>query len=219
MDFRESNSSITPDSVSSDFPVDLTVDDRDSTILELYSQGYSTYQIATKLTINRHTVSKVLRDNDIKTRRTKDYFKPAHDEIVNLFTRKGLSKHDIAKKMDCTYYTVRKVLEDRGVIFNKKDRETLAIAKYIQMKNQGLMNIDIANFLEMTTKQLNRLVRNSGFNIQAIRLRTKKFTNLIDIIKLRLEGFTLTEISIKFRMNIVEIKDILYHFGLSKNKR
>ena len=191
---------------------------RDLIILDMYNNGYSTYQIADALELNRHTVSKVLKDNNISTRITADYHKFKHQEIIDLFN-KGKSKKEIAVELELTDYTVRKVLEDNGLILNKKDRETVSISRYIQMKNKGYDNESIAIFLEMTTKQLNKLVRNSGVNVTAVRHRTKEIESLPDIILERLQGEAIKSISLKYEMDLIALREILYEFGLSSNKR
>ena len=201
-----------------DFSESSFLSERDMVILNMYNNGHSTYQIADAMELNRHTVSKVLKDNNISTRITADYHKFKHQDIIDLF-HKGKSKKEIAVELELTDYTVRKVLEDNGLILNKKDRETISISRYIQMKNKGYDNESIAIFLEMNTKQLNKLVRNSGVNVTAVRHRTKEIESLPDIILLRLQGGTLKEISLKYEIDIVVLLEILYEFGLSKTKR
>ncbi len=201
-----------------DFSKSNLLSNRDLMILDMYIGGFSTYQIADALDLNRHTVSKVLKNNNVATRITADYHKFKHEDIIDLFN-KGKSKKEIAKILDLTDYTVRKVLEDNGLILNKKDRETISIARYIQMKNKGYDNDSISIYLEMTLKQLNKLVRNSGVNVTAVRHRTKEMESLPDIILRRLKGETMKDISLKYKIDIVSLKEILYEFGLSSTKQ
>ncbi|MHA2255946.1 MAG: hypothetical protein ACXAAM_07735, partial [Candidatus Heimdallarchaeaceae archaeon] len=174
--------------------------------------------IAEILEINRHTASKVLKENEIQTRTIADYHKLKHHDIVHLF-KQGKTKHEIAKELNITYYTVRKVLEDKGLVLNKKDRETLAIARYIQMKNKGYENDAIAIFLDMTEKQLNRLIRNSGVNVSSVRNKTRNIDILPDIVLQCLKGMTLSKISMKYKVDLVLVKEILYEFGLCTQKK
>ena len=192
--------------------------ERDALIIEMYDEGLSTYEIAEILEINRHTVSKVLKENEIQTRTIADYHKLKHHDIVHLF-KQGKTKHEIAKELSITYYTVRKVLEDKGLILNKKDRETLAIARYIQMKNRGYDTDAIAIFLDMTEKQLNRLVRNSGVNVSLVRQRSKNIDTLPDIVLQCLKGMKPKEISYKYEVDLTLVKGILYEFGLCNDKK
>ncbi len=201
-----------------DFSESSLLSQRDMIILDMYNNGLSTYQIADALELNRHTVSKVLKNNKISTRITADYHKFKHQEIIDLF-HKGKSKKEIALELDLTDYTVRKVLEDNGLILNKKDRETISISRYIQMKNKGYDNESIAIFLELTTKQLNKLVRNSGVNVTAVRHRTKEIESLPDIILERLQGGAIKSISLKYKIDIIILREILYEFGLSQTKQ
>ncbi|MHA1225094.1 MAG: hypothetical protein ACTSP3_17965, partial [Candidatus Heimdallarchaeaceae archaeon] len=103
---------------------------------------------------------------------------------------------------------------DKGLILNKRDRQTLSIARYIQMKNKGYDNEYIAVFLGLTERQLNKLVRNSGINISSVRSKTKKLEILPDIVLSRLKGASIAKISLKYKIDIVLLKQILYEFGL-----
>ena len=191
--------------------------ERDALIIEMYDEGLSTYEIAEALEINRHTISKVLKENEVETRTIADYHKLKHDDITELF-KQGKTKHEIAKDLGLTYYTVRKVLEDKGLILSKKDRETMSIARYIQMKNKGYDNESIASFLNITKKQLNKLIRNCGVNVTAVRHKTGDVENLSDIILSRLKGMKIANISLKHKIDLVLLRQILYDFGLSTSK-
>ncbi|MHA1953079.1 MAG: hypothetical protein ACW96U_03945 [Candidatus Heimdallarchaeaceae archaeon] len=204
--------------VYQDFTKHRPLSERDALIIEMYDEGLSTYEIAEILEINRHTASKVLKENEIQTRTIADYHKLKHHDIVHLF-KQGKTKHEIAKELNITYYTVRKVLEDKGLVLNKKDRETLAIARYIQMKNKGYENDAIAIFLDMTEKQLNRLIRNSGVNVSSVRNKTRNIDILPDIVLQCLKGMTLSKISMKYKVDLVLVKEILYEFGLCTQKK
>jgi len=189
--------------------------ERDALIIAMYEDGLSTYEIAQELEMNRHTISKVLKENRIETRTIADYHKLKHGDIEELFN-KGKTKHEIAKELGLTYYTVRKVLEDRGLILNKKDRETVSIARYIQMKNKGYDNEYIAIFLDISEKQLNKLIRNSGVNVSIVRCKTKNIEGLPEVILQKLKGSTNREISLKYKIELILVREILYEFGLSK---
>ncbi|MCG3225374.1 MAG: helix-turn-helix domain-containing protein [Candidatus Heimdallarchaeota archaeon] len=204
--------------VYQDFTKHRPLSERDALIIEMYDEGLSTYEIAEILEINRHTASKVLKENEIQTRTIADYHKLKHHDIVHLF-KQGKTKHEIAKELSITYYTVRKVLEDKGLVLNKKDRETLAIARYIQMKNRGYENDAIAIFLDMTEKQLNRLIRNSGVNVSTVRHKSRNIDVLPDIVLQCLKGMTLSKISMKYKVDLVLVKEILYEFGLCTRKK
>ena len=193
----------------------VPLNERDALIVEMYEDGLSTYEIAIELELNRHTVSRVLKENRIETRTIADYHKFKHEDIEDLFNR-GKSKHEIAKELGLTYYTVRKVLEDRGFIRNRKDKETLRIANYVQMKNRGYDNEAISIYLGLNdVKQLNKLIRNSTVNVTAVRLKTKKIESLPDIVRDRLEGKSIHDISMKYNLYILDVIDILYEFGLT----
>ncbi len=189
--------------------------ERDALIIAMYEDGLSTYEIAQELEMNRHTISKVLKENRIETRTIADYHKLKHSDIEELFN-KGKTKHEIAKELGLTYYTVRKVLEDRGLILNKKDRETVSIARYIQMKNKGYDNEYIAIFLDISEKQLNKLIRNSGVNVSTVRCKTKNIEGLPEVILQKLKGSTNREISLRYKIELILVREILYEFGLSK---
>ena len=191
--------------------------ERDALIIEMYDEGLSTYEISEALEINRHTISKVLKENEIETRTIADYHKLKHDDIIELF-KQGKTKQEIAKDLGLTYYTVRKVLEDKGLILNKKDRETMSIARYVQMKNKGYDNESIASFLNITRKQLNKLIRNCGVNVTAVRNKTSEIENLSDIILSRLKGMKIANISLKYEIDLVLLREVLYDFGLSTTK-
>ena len=191
--------------------------ERDALIIAMYEDGLSTYEISEELELNRHTISKVLKENRIETRTIADYHKLKHGDIEELFN-KGKTKHEIAKELGLTYYTVRKVLEDRGLILNKKDRETVAISRYIQMKNKGYDNEYIAIFLDISEKQLNKLIRNSGVNVSSVRNRTKNIEVLPEIILQKLRGLTNRQIALKYRIDLVLVREILYEFGLSQKQ-
>jgi DNA-binding CsgD family transcriptional regulator len=191
--------------------------ERDALIIEMYDEGLSTYEIAEALEINRHTISKVLKENEVETRTIADYHKLKHDDITELF-KQGKTKHEIAKDLGLTYYTVRKVLEDKGLVLNKKDRETMSIARYVQMKNKGYDNESIASFLNITRKQLNKLIRNCGVNVTVVRHKTSEIENLSDIILSRLKGMKIANISLKYKINLVLLREVLYDFGLSTSR-
>jgi len=199
------------------FTVYRPLSERDALIIEMYDEGLSTYEIAEALELNRHTISKVLKENEIETRTIGDYHKLKHDDITELF-KQGKAKHEIAKDLGLTYYTVRKVLEDKGLILSKKDRETMSIARYIQMKNKGYDNESISSFLNISRKQLNKLIRNCGVNVTAVRHKTGEIENLSDIILSRLKGMKITDISLKYKIELVLLREILYDFGLSTSK-
>ncbi|MCE7741065.1 MAG: helix-turn-helix domain-containing protein, partial [Candidatus Heimdallarchaeota archaeon] len=58
---------------------------RDALIVEMYEDGLSTYDIAIQLELNRHTISRVLKENRIETRTIADYHKFKHEDIELLF--------------------------------------------------------------------------------------------------------------------------------------
>jgi DNA-binding CsgD family transcriptional regulator len=214
---KNTNDATMKEEILHDFLEYRPLSERDALIIEMYEEGLSTYEIAEALEINRHTASKVLRENAIQTRTIADYHKLKHEDIVLLF-KQGKTKHEIARELTLTYYTVRKVLEDKGLILNKKDRETLAISRYIQMKNKGYETEAIAIFLDMTEKQLNRLIRNSGVNVTAVRHRAKNLEVLPDIVLQRLKGVKIADISLIYEVDLLVVREILYEFGLSKSK-
>ncbi|MHA1203080.1 MAG: hypothetical protein ACTSQ4_11255 [Candidatus Heimdallarchaeaceae archaeon] len=199
--------------VGSGFSVNHEMSIRDVSIVELYDGGKSTYQIAEELELNRHTVSKVLKKNQIETRTIADYHKLKHEEVVELFN-KGKDKKEIAESLELTDYTVRKVLEEKGLLLKKRDRDTILIARYIQMKNKGYDNESISIFLSITQKQLNKHIRNSGVNVTAVRFKTKTIENIADLIRKRLEGFKVTELSLEYGLDLLLLREIFYDFGL-----
>ena len=87
------------------------------------------------------------------------------------------------------------------------------------MKNRGYENDAIAIFLDMTEKQLNRLIRNSGVNISSVRHKSRNIEILPDIVLQCLKGMTLSKISMKYKVDLVLVKEILYEFGLSTQKK
>jgi len=190
---------------------------KEAIVIEMYEDGLSTYDIAEQLDVNRHTISRILKENEIETRTIADYHKLKHDDIVLLY-KEGKNKHEIAKELGLTYYTVRKVLEDKGLALNKKDRETVAIARYIQMKNKNYENEYIAIFLDLTEKQLNRLIRNSGVNVSSVRHQTKDIEVLPEIVLQKLKGMAVSEIALKYEIDILVVRNILYEFGLAAKK-
>ncbi len=195
----------------------IPLSQRDALIVEMYEDGLSTYDIALQLEVNRHTISRILKENKIETRTTADYHKLKHEEIELLF-KEGKTKHEIAKELGLTYYTVRKVLEDKGLILNRKDRESVAIARYIQMKNKGYENEYIAIFLDLSEKQLNKLIRNSGVNVTSVRQQSRDIEVLPEIVLQKLQGMTISDISMKYEIDIVIVRGVLYEFGLSNKK-
>ena len=199
--------------VGSGFSVNHEMSLRDNSIVELYDEGKSTYQIADELELNRHTVSKVLKKNQIETRTIADYHKLKHEEVVELFN-KGKDKKEIAEILELTDYTVRKVLEERGLLLRKMDRDTILIARYIQMKNKGYDNESISIFLGITQKQLNKNIRNSGVNVTAVRYKTKTIENIADLVRKRLEGFKIAELSLEYGLDLLLLREIFYDFGL-----
>ena len=201
------------DEIGSGFSLDHELSQRDSSIVELYDEGLSTYQIAEELDLNRHTVSKVLKRNQIETRTIADYHKLKHEEVIELFN-KGKDKKEIAILLDLTEYTVRKVLEEKGLILKKKDRDTILIAQYVQMKNKGYDNESISIFLGITLKQLNKFIRNSGVNVTAVRHRTKNIQNVVDIIRRTLEGSKLSDLALEYGIDLILLREILFEFGL-----
>ena len=182
---------------------------RDALVVEMYEEGLSTYDISVQLDINRHTISRILKENSIETRTIADYHKFKHGDIVHLF-KEGKSKHEIAQELGLTYYTVRKVLEDKGLVLNKKDRETVAIARYIQMKNKHYENEYIAIFLDLSEKQLNKLIRNSGVNVTSVRQQSKDIEVLPEIVLQKLQGMSIGEIALKYELYILVVRSILY---------
>ena len=217
MDPDKGNETLIQDDDFLDTGTIVPLSQRDALILEMYEDGLSTYEIAQQLEINRHTISRILKENSVETRTIADYHKLKHEDIELLF-KEGKNKHEIAQELELTYYTVRKVLEDKGLILNKKDRETVAIARYIQMKNKNYENEYIAIFLNLSEKQLNKLVRNSGVNVTSVRQQAKDIEVLPEIVLQKLQGMTASDISLKYEVDILLVRSILYEFGLSTKK-
>ncbi|MHA1303370.1 MAG: hypothetical protein ACTSQE_03800 [Candidatus Heimdallarchaeaceae archaeon] len=186
---------------------------RDVMIIQLYEQGLSSYKIAAELEINRHTVTKVLRDNNVEIRSKKQYDKKRKELICSLF-KQGKSIFEISNIAGVSRYTVRLTLEEEKLIFNKYERDILNIARYIQMKNKGYETESIAKFLNMTEKQLNKLLKNSGIKTSALRRKAEKIENLPDIVEHKLRGMKAKEIAMKYKLDLVKLKDILEDFGL-----
>ncbi len=191
----------------------LDLDKRDQRVIQLYDFGLSSYKIAEKLNINRRTVTKILKDNDIEVRTNTDYNAMKHDLVEKLFIH-GKKKEEIADLLDLTPYTVRKVLEDRKLIFTVQENDIVNICRYIQMKKKGYDNDSIANFLDMTTKQLNRLIRNTGIHIPTVRRKTEKIECLTDIVIQHIKGKNAKEIALNYKLELVFVTDILTDLGL-----
>ncbi len=87
------------------------------------------------------------------------------------------------------------------------------------MKNRGYENFTIAVFLDITEKQLNRLIRNSGVNISIVRQKSKNIDTLPDIVLQCLKGMKPKDISLKYEADITLVTGILYEFGLCQSKK
>jgi hypothetical protein len=87
------------------------------------------------------------------------------------------------------------------------------------MKNRGYDNEDIAVFLDMTEKQLNKLIRNSGVNVSTVRHKSRNIDILPDIVLQCLKGMTLSKIAMKYKVDLILVKEILYEFGLCNQKK
>ncbi|MHA1115146.1 MAG: LuxR C-terminal-related transcriptional regulator [Candidatus Heimdallarchaeaceae archaeon] len=187
--------------------------ERDKSIIQLYLEGFSSYKIANKLDINRHTVTKVLKENKIPIRTKNQYDENRKKRIITLF-KQGKSIYEISDIVGVSHYSVRLTLEEENLTLNKYERDILNVARYIYMKNKGFDTQDIAKFLNMTEKALNKLIRNSGINISAVRRKTKNIENLADIVEKKLKGQKNKDIAMHYNMDIVTVKEILDDFGL-----
>ena len=190
-----------------------SLSERDRSIIQLYLQGLSSYKIADRLEINRHTVTKVLKDNNIPIRTKNQYDKNRKKRIITLF-KQGKSIYEISEIVGVSHYSVRLTLEEENLTLNKYERDILNVARYIYMKNKGFDTQDIAKFLNMTEKALNKLIRNSGINISSVRRKTKNIDNLADIIEKKLKGQKNKDIAMYYNLDIVTVKEILDDFGL-----
>ena len=190
-----------------------SLSERDRSIIQLYLQGLSSYKIADRLEINRHTVTKVLKDNNIPIRTKNQYDKNRKKRIITLF-KQGKSIYEISEIVGVSHYSVRLTLEEENLTLNKYERDILNVARYIYMKNKGFDTQDIAKFLNMTEKALNKLIRNSGINISSVRRKTKNIDNLADIIEKKLKGQKNKDIAMYYNLDIVTVKEILDDFGI-----
>ena len=190
-----------------------SLSERDRSIIQLYLQGLSSYKIADRLEINRHTVTKVLKDNNIPIRTKNQYDENRKKRIITLF-KQGKSIYEISEIVGVSHYSVRLTLEEENLTLKKYERDILNVARYIYMKNKGFDTQDIAKFLNMTEKALNKLIRNSGINISSVRRKTKNIDNLADIIEKKLKGQKNKDIAMYYNLDIVTLKEILDDFGL-----
>ena len=190
-----------------------SLSERDRSIIQLYLQGLSSYKIADRLEINRHTVTKVLKDNNIPIRTKNQYDENRKKRIITLF-KQGKSIYEISEIVGVSHYSVRLTLEEENLTLKKYERDILNVARYIYMKNKGFDTQDIAKFLNMTEKALNKLIRNSGINISSVRRKTKNIDNLADIIEKKLKGQKNKDIAMYYNLDIVTVKEILDDFGL-----
>ena len=190
-----------------------SLSERDRSIIQLYLQGLSSYKIADRLEINRHTVTKVLKDNNIPIRTKNQYDENRKKRIITLF-KQGKSIYEISEIVGVSHYSVRLTLEEENLTLNKYERDILNVARYIYMKNKGFDTQDIAKFLNMTEKALNKLIRNSGINISSVRRKTKNIDNLADIIEKKLKGQKNKDIAMYYNLDIVTVKEILDDFGI-----
>ncbi len=198
---------------------EISLSKRDHSIIKLYSQGLSSYKIAEQLQINRHTVTKVLRDNNIKLRTKAHYDTKRKNTIIKLY-KEGKSFDEISEIVGVSKYSIRLTLEKEKIVFNIYDKELLKIARYVQMKNRGYDNLTISKFLNITQKQLNKLLRNSGIKISVVRRKVEKEKkineHLSDIIEKKLRGMKAKDIAICYEIDLVLLKDVLSEFGLSR---
>ncbi|UJG43153.1 MAG: helix-turn-helix domain-containing protein [Candidatus Heimdallarchaeum endolithica] len=190
-----------------------SLSERNRSIIQLYLQGLSSYKIADRLKINRHTVTKVLKDNNIPIRTKNQYDENRKKRIITLF-KQGKSIYEISEIVGVSHYSVRLTLEEENLTLKKYERDILNVARYIYMKNKGFDTQDIAKFLNMTEKALNKLIRNSGINISSVRRKTKNIDNLADIIEKKLKGQKNKDIAMYYNLDIVTVKEILDDFGL-----
>jgi len=189
--------------------------ERDELVIKLYKEGLSCYKIAHLLDIHRHTVTRVLKSNNIPRRKIGDYHQLRHKKIEEMYLS-GKSIAEIAEKLKISTNTVEKVLEKRKIIFERNDERIIKIARYIELKKQGKTKEEIAKILGLSTKQLNRLVFNSPINITNIKNKRYSKKPLADIITEFMQGATLDQLSRRYDLKQSEIKDLLRKFGLYK---
>ena len=190
-------------------------EERDALVIRLYSKGFSCYKIARLLNIHRHTVTRVLKNNNISRRKIGDYHRLRHEKIRELYLS-GKSIQEIAAELKISSNTVERVLEKMKIIFEKNERRIIRIAKYIELKKDGKTKEEIAKILGMTTRQLNRLVFNSPINITNIKNKKYSKKPLSNIITDFIKGSSITDLSKRYGMNQSELKDLLRKFGLYK---
>lgn len=97
--------------------------DEKSFILEEYSRGLSTGNIAKNLHVSERRVRKFLKLN-VELRAKKGTSKEIESEIVDLYTVKNLKYIDIATKLNLTISNVSSVLRRSGILPDRKRKFT-----------------------------------------------------------------------------------------------
>jgi len=189
----------------------------DQEIISLYDDGLSYQKIAERLGLNYQTVRNILVKHNVEMRSRSYYFKKTHDKIIKLH-KKGFDTKKIAKKTYFAESTVEKVLIQAGCILSKRDERILKIAKYVELSNAGFRGEKLAEELNMTQRNLNRLILNSAIRVSLV--DSRGFTNqLSNIVHDALKGMKVHELSDKYRVDLDKLKKVLQEFGLYKKEK
>lgn len=192
---------------------DCDLTEKEKKIINKYKEGWSIRKIAKHFSCGRTTVSRILKENNIKIRSHKQHYAMKRAKIAELYLQ-GYGINEIIKKLKYSRETVVNFLQYRGFILTQRDRQTLQIARYIELKNQGLETQKIAAILEVSENYLNKLLINSGINVTIVRQKTQHIQNLSEIISKFLKGVTLDYLMDSFNIGENELKWVLSAFGL-----
>lgn len=153
-------------------------------IIEDYLKGFSTYQLGDKYNTSSVTINKLLKQNNIKLRKAKDYkrekinYRDVYevDEMIRLY-KKGENTYSIGKIYNISYTTVNKILTSENVKMRaggsyRKEKDynkEYPVNAIIKEYRQGISTTKLGIKYNTSKTTISKILKRNNVNLRTVK--------------------------------------------------
>ena len=150
----------------------LSIDKQE--VINLYKQGLSSAEIASKFNCSAPTIRLYLENSGIPRRKSSQYLRIAKDfnMIRELYLNKKLECAQIAEQLGCSEDTIRQRLIGLG-IYPHRQRVSHLVTEMTKLREKGSSILNIARDLHCRPSSVSYYLKKSGFPIDPLHRKIK----------------------------------------------
>jgi transposase len=210
-------------------------------VIELYSQGQTTEEIAKVFKVSSSCIARTLKRNNVERRVSHDYKKPKprkifaeQTEIIVKSYKEGISALKISKKLKVANQTVLRVLRKNNVeirkfknpdserkeprvktCFQKKLNESQEL-NAVKLYKKGISLSNIAEVFNVSRSTINEIIEKNNLEKKGPGYYGKKINSdqEFQVLSLYSQGLTVKDIGKQFEVDQVTISSVLKKHGV-----